>query len=63
MRFTRIFGREDEQELEPMESDDDVRQALARLDRYGSAARPADRRKPADTQVHPLGQAISLWPR
>jgi hypothetical protein len=39
-----------------------VRRAMARLDRYGSA-RPADRRKPSDTQVHPLGKTISLWPR
>jgi hypothetical protein len=62
MRFTRIFGREDEQELEPIETDEDVRRAMARLDHYGSA-RPADRRKPSDTQVHPLGQVISLWPR
>ena len=62
MKFTRIFGREDEQELEPIETDEDVRKAMARLDRYGSA-RPADRRKPPETQVHPLGQVISLWPR
>lgn len=62
MRVTRFFGREDEQELEPIETDEDVRRAMARLDRYG-AARPADRRKSPDTQVHPLGQVISLWPR
>jgi hypothetical protein len=62
MMFTRIFGREDEQELEPVETDEDVRKAMARLDRYGSA-RPADRRRPSDSQVHPLGKVISLWPR
>ena len=62
MRVTRFFGREDEQELEPIETDEDVRRAMARLDHYGSA-RPADGRKPSDSQVHPLGQVISLWPR
>jgi hypothetical protein len=62
MRVSRFFGREDEHELEPIETDEDVRKAMARLDRYGSA-RPADRRKPSETQVHPLGQVISLWPR
>jgi hypothetical protein len=62
MRVSRFFGREDEQELEPIETDEDVRKAMARLDRYGSA-RPADRRKPSETQVHPLGPVISLWPR
>ena len=63
MRFMRGFGRQaDEQELEPLETDEDVRQAMARIDRYG-AKRPLDRRRQADTQVHPLGKAISLWPR
>jgi hypothetical protein len=62
MRFTRFFGREDEQELEPIETDDEVRQAMARIDSYGKA-RPLNRRKPSDTEVHPLGKVISLWPR
>jgi hypothetical protein len=62
MMFTRFFGREDEQGLDSIETDDDVRKAMARLDRYGSG-RPLDRRKPSDTQVHPLGKIISLWPR
>ena len=62
MRFTRFLGREEEQELEPLETDDDVRQAMARIDRYG-ANRPLDRRRMADSQVHPLGKVISLWPR
>jgi hypothetical protein len=35
---------------------------MARIDRYG-AKRPLDRRRKADTQVHPLGKVISLWPR
>ena len=35
--LTRIFGREDEQELEPVETDEDVRKAMARLERYGSS--------------------------
>ena len=63
MRITRFFGREDEQVLDPIETDEDVRKAMARIDRYGSAARPADRRKPSDSQVHPLGRVIGLWPR
>jgi len=62
MRFTRAFGRDDEQELDPIETDDDVRRAMARIDRY-VAARPLDRRRHADSQVHPLGKVISLWPR
>jgi hypothetical protein len=62
MRFTRFLGRDDEQELEPIETDADVRQAMARIDRYG-ASRPLDRRRQVDTQVHPLGKVISLWPR
>jgi hypothetical protein len=60
-RFTQVFGRDGEQELEPIETDDDVRQAMARIDRY-VAARPLDRRR-QDSQVHPLGKVISLWPR
>jgi hypothetical protein len=62
MRFTRFLGREEEQELEPIETEDDVRQAMARIDRYG-AHRPLDRRREVDTEVHPLGKVISLWPR
>lgn len=62
MRFTRFRGREDEQELEPVETDDEVRRALARIDRYASA-RPLERRRPSTSQVHPLGKVISLWPR
>lgn len=62
MRFTRFLGREEEVELEPMETDEDMRQALARIDRY-SAARPLDRRRKTESQVHPLGKVISLWPR
>ncbi len=62
MMLTRIFGREDEQELESVETDEDVRKAMARLERYGSS-RLTDRRKPSDNQVHPLGKVISLWPR
>jgi hypothetical protein len=61
-RFTRFLGRDDEQELEPVETDDDVRRALARIDSY-AARRPLDRRKPSTSQVHPLGKVISLWPR
>lgn len=60
--ITRIFGREDDEELAPLETDEDVRRAMARLDRY-PADRPPDRRKPSETQVHPLGKVISLWPR
>ena len=62
MRFTRLLGREEEVELEPMETDDDVRQAMARIERY-AAARPLDRRRQTESQVHPLGKVISLWPR
>ena len=62
MRFTRFLGRDDEQELEPLETEDDVRQAMARIDRYG-AERPLDRRRQTDNQVHPLGTVLSLWPR
>jgi hypothetical protein len=62
MRFTRFLGREDEQELEPVETDDDVRRAMARIDSYASG-RPLDRRRPSASQVHPLGKVISLWPR
>jgi len=62
MRFTRILGRQDEVEAEPLETDDDVRQAMARIDRY-AAARPLDRRRQSESQVHPLGKVISLWPR
>jgi hypothetical protein len=62
MRFTRILGRQDEVEAEPLETDDDVRQAMARIDRY-AAAKPLDRRRPSESQVHPLGKVISLWPR
>jgi hypothetical protein len=61
-RFTQFFGREGEQELDPVETDDDVRRALARIDSY-AARRPLDRRRPSDSQVHPLGKVISLWPR
>jgi hypothetical protein len=60
-RFTRIIGRDDEQAPGPMETDD-VRRAMARIESYGTA-RPLDRRKPADTQVHALGKVINLWPR
>jgi hypothetical protein len=62
IRFMRFGGREDEVEPEPVETDDDVRQAMARIDRY-AAARPLDRRRPSESQVHPLGKVISLWPR
>jgi hypothetical protein len=62
-RFTRFIGRDDQQVPGPMETDDDMRRAMARIESYGAAARPLDRRKPADTQVHPLGKVISLWPR
>jgi hypothetical protein len=62
MRFTRFMARDEDQELERIETDDDVRQAMARIDRYGSG-RPLDRRRQTDTQVHPLGKVISLWPR
>jgi hypothetical protein len=62
IRFTRFRGREDEQELEPVETDDDVRRALARIDSY-AARRPLDRRGPSASQVHPLGEVIRLWPR
>jgi len=62
MRFTRILGRHDEVEAEPLETDDDVRQAMARIDRY-AAAKPLDRRRQSESQVHPLGKVISLWPR
>jgi len=62
MRFTRILGRQDEVETEPLETDDDVRQAMARIDRY-AAAKPLDRRRQSESQVHPLGKVISLWPR
>jgi len=62
MRFTRILGRQDEVDAEPLETDDDVRQAMARIDRY-AAAKPLDRRRQSDSQVHPLGKVISLWPR
>jgi hypothetical protein len=62
MRFTRILGRQDEVEAEPLETDDDVRQAMARIDRYATA-KPLDRRRPSESQVHPLGKVISLWPR
>jgi hypothetical protein len=62
MRFTRILGRQDEVEAEPLETDDDVRQAMARIDRY-AAAKPLDRRRQSESQVHPLGKVISLWPR
>jgi hypothetical protein len=62
MRFTRILGRQDEVETEPLETDDDVRQAMARIDRY-AAAKPLDRRRQTESQVHPLGKVISLWPR
>ena len=62
MRFTRILGRQDEVEAEPLETDDDVRQAMARIDRY-AAAKPLDRRRQTESQVHPLGKVISLWPR
>ena len=55
MMLTRIFGREDEQELESVETDEDVRKAMARLDRYGSS-RPADRRKPSEQPGSPPGQ-------
>jgi hypothetical protein len=61
-RFTRFMGRDEEQEPEPIETDDDVRQAMARIDRYGTG-RPLDRRRQTDTQVHGLGKVISLWPR
>ena len=36
MRFTRILGRQDEVDAEPLETDDDVRQAMARIDRYAA---------------------------
>ena len=62
MRFTRILGRQDEVEAEPLETDDDMRQAMARIDRY-AAAKPLDRRRQSESQVHPLGKVISLWPR
>jgi len=62
MRFTRILGRQYEVEAEPLETDDDVRQAMARIDRY-AAAKPLDRRRQSESQVHPLGKVISLWPR
>ena len=62
MRFTRILGRQDEVDAEPLETEDDVRQAMARIDRY-AAAKPLDRRRQSDSQVHPLGKVISLWPR
>ena len=62
MRFTRILGRQDEVDAEPLETDDDVRQAMARIDRYATA-KPLDRRRPSESQVHPLGKVISLWPR
>jgi hypothetical protein len=61
-RFTRFSGRDDEQELEPVETDDDVRRALARIDSYASARR-LERRRPSTSEVHPLGKVISLWPR
>jgi hypothetical protein len=62
MRFTRFLGRDDEVEPEPMETDEDVRAAMARIDRY-AAARPLERRRMSESQVHPLGKVISLWPR
>jgi hypothetical protein len=62
MRFTRILGRQDEVDAEPLETDDDMRQAMARIDRY-AAAKPLDRRRQSESQVHPLGKVISLWPR
>ena len=62
LRFTRFFERDGEQELEPVETDDEVRRAMARIDRY-AAARPLDRRRPAASEVHPLGKAIGVWPR
>jgi hypothetical protein len=56
------MGRDDAQELAPVETDDEVRRAMARIDSYASA-RPLDRRRPSTSQVHPLGKVISLWPR
>jgi len=35
---------------------------MARIDRYATA-KPLDRRRPSESQVHPLGKVISLWPR
>jgi hypothetical protein len=61
IRFTRFFERDDEQELGPVETDEEVRRAMARIDRYG-AARPLDRSRPEASEVHPLGKVISLWP-
>ena len=62
MRFTRFLGRDEEQEPMPVEMDDDVRRAMARIDSYASA-RPHDRRRPSTSQGQPLGRVISLWPR
>ena len=58
--LTRFFARDEEPD--PAETDEDVRCALARLDRY-PADPPLDRRRPADGREQPLGNVISLWPR
>jgi hypothetical protein len=55
--IARFFVKEDEPA--DVETDEDVRRALARLDRY-PGERPAERRRPA---VKPASNVISLWPR
>jgi hypothetical protein len=62
LRFTRIRRRVEDDVPEVVETDDDVRRAMARISRYGGG-RPLERREPAESDVHPLGQVISLWPR
>jgi hypothetical protein len=57
-----LFTQVEEEQPAVVETDDDVRRAMARLDRY-TVNRPADRRRPSSGRDQKLGSVISLWPR
>ena len=61
-RLMRLLFTEEDERPAVVETDDDVRRAMARLDRY-TVNRPADRRRPSAGGGQKLGIVISLWPR
>jgi hypothetical protein len=57
-----LFTEVEETQPAVVETDDDVRRAMARLDSY-TVNRPADRRRPSSARDQKVGNVISLWPR
>jgi hypothetical protein len=58
--LTRFFVRQDEEPDAGV--DEDVRRALARIERY-PGNRPADRHERRKPVAQPANNVISLWPR